>query len=412
MKKKYLVISLIFSLAFTSMTYAEETKLKFRGSSQKTSKEKITIQITQEMLAVNSFKKINKDYKTLTSYAKVMDSMAKVVEKINIYGNLKTIKFRGEAASNIYKQYANSVVYIYNPKAEMIGSGSLFNKSGLIITNWHVVDKADIVGIWTKPKKGEKLEDQDPLGAAVLVVNVEADLAIIKASGLPKNMKVVRLGSQNDIDIGENVFAIGHPQGLPWSLSLGIVSQIRSDHEWTYVDKSEHEADVIQNTTAISPGNSGGPLFNEAGKVVGINTSKAGGENLNFAVAVDELIELLKKNPNLSKANPASKQMKKDYPNAQTGDHNKNGVTDTWYVDTNNNGRIDTAFLDDDEDGFIEGILLDENENEIWEILITDEDLDGKPDHAYIDENEDKTPDVIAYDYDQDGKWDKYEKIS
>ena len=412
MKKKYLVISLIFSLAFTSMTYAEETKLKFRGSSQKTSKEKITIQITQEMLAVNSFKKINKDYKTLTSYAKVMDSMAKVVEKINIFGNLKTIKFRGEAASNIYKQYANSVVYIYNPKAEMIGSGSLFNKSGLIITNWHVVDKADIVGIWTKPKKGEKLEDQDPLGAAVLVVNVEADLAIIKASGLPKNMKVVRLGSQNDIDIGENVFAIGHPQGLPWSLSLGIVSQIRSDHEWTYVDKSEHEADVIQNTTAISPGNSGGPLFNEAGKVVGINTSKAGGENLNFAVAVDELIELLKKNPNLSKANPASKQMKKDYPNAQTGDHNKNGVTDTWYVDTNNNGRIDTAFLDDDEDGFIEGILLDENENEIWEILITDEDLDGKPDHAYIDENEDKTPDVIAYDYDQDGKWDKYEKIS
>jgi S1-C subfamily serine protease len=412
MKKKYLVISLIFSLAFTSMTYAEETKLKFRGSSQKTSKEKITIQITQEMLAVNSFKKINKDYKTLTSYAKVMDSMAKVVEKINIYGNLKTIKFRGGAASNIYKQYANSVVYIYNPKAEMIGSGSLFNKSGLIITNWHVVDKADIVGIWTKPKKGEKLEDQDPLGAAVLVVNVEADLAIIKASGLPKNMKVVRLGSQNDIDIGENVFAIGHPQGLPWSLSLGIVSQIRSDHEWTYVDKSEHEADVIQNTTAISPGNSGGPLFNEAGKVVGINTSKAGGENLNFAVAVDELIELLKKNPNLSKANPASKQMKKDYPNAQTGDHNKNGVTDTWYVDTNNNGRIDTAFLDDDEDGFIEGILLDENENEIWEILITDEDLDGKPDHAYIDENEDKTPDVIAYDYDQDGKWDKYKKIS
>jgi len=410
MKKKYLVISLIFSLAFTSMTYAEETKLKFRGSSQKTSKEKITIQITQEMLAVNSFKKINKDYKTLTSYAKVMDSMAKVVEKIKF--RVEKIKFRGGAASNIYKQYANSVVYIYNPKAEMIGSGSLFNKSGLIITNWHVVDKADIVGIWTKPKKGEKLEDQDPLGAAVLVVNVEADLAIIKASGLPKNMKVVRLGSQNDIDIGENVFAIGHPQGLPWSLSLGIVSQIRSDHEWTYVDKSEHEADVIQNTTAISPGNSGGPLFNEAGKVVGINTSKAGGENLNFAVAVDELIELLKKNPNLSKANPASKQMKKDYPNAQTGDHNKNGVTDTWYVDTNNNGRIDTAFLDDDEDGFIEGILLDENENEIWEILITDEDLDGKPDHAYIDENEDKTPDVIAYDYDQDGKWDKYEKIS
>jgi len=404
MKKGYLVLSLIFSLAFTSTTYAEETKLKFRGSSQKAPKEKITIQITQEMLAVNSFKKINKDYKTLTSYAKKMDLMSKLGKKIKLRG--------GSSASKIYKQYANSVVYIYNPKAEAIGSGSLFDKRGLIITNWHVVDKADVVGIWTKPKKGEKLEEQDPLGAAVILVNVQADLAVIKVSGLPKNMKVIPLGSQNEVNIGEEVFAIGHPQGLPWSLSLGIVSQIRSKHEWTYVDKSEHEADVIQNTTPISPGNSGGPLFNQAGKLVGINTSKAGGENLNFAVAVDELIELLKKNPNLSKTNPASAQMKKDYPNAQTGDHNKNGVIDTWYVDTNNNGRIDTAYLDDNEDGFIEGILLDDNENQIWETLITDEDSDGRPDHAYIDENEDKTPDVIAYDYDQDGKWDKYEKIS
>ena len=403
MVKKNLILFLLILLGFNFTTYAEETKLKFRGSSQKTPKEKITIQITQEMLAVNSFKKINKDYKILTSYAKKMDSMAKVGKKI---------KFRGGAASKIYKQYANSVVYIYNPEGEAIGSGSLFDKRGLIITNWHVVDKAEMVGIWIKPKKGEKLEDQPPLGASVILVNIEADLAILKVSGLPKNMKVIPLGSMNEIQIGEDVIAIGHPQGLPWSLSIGIVSQIRSKYEWTYVDKSKHKADVIQTQTPISPGNSGGPLFNEAGKLVGINTSKAGGENLNFAVAVDELIELLKKNPNLSKINPASARMKKDYPNAQTGDHNKNGVIDTWYVDTNNNGRIDTAYLDDDEDGFIEGILLDDNENEIWETLITDEDLDGKPDHAYLDENEDGTPDVTAYDYDQDGKWDKYEKIS
>jgi len=397
-------ILVIFVATNFASSFADETKLKFRGSSQKAPKEKITIQITQEMLAVNSFKKINKDYKTLTSYAKKLDLMSKLGEKIKFRG--------GSSASKIYKQYSNSVVYIYNPKAEVIGSGSLFDKRGLIITNWHVIDKAEMVGIWTKPKKGEKLEDQPPLGAAVILVNVEADLAILKVSGLPKNMKVIPLGSLNEIEIGEDVIAIGHPQGLPWSLSVGIVSQIRSKHEWTYVDKSEHKADVIQTQTPISPGNSGGPLFNEAGKLVGINTSKAGGENLNFAVAVDELIELLKKNPNLSKINPASARMKKDYPNAQTGDHNKNGVTDTWYVDTDKNGRIDTAYIDDNEDGFIEGILLDDNENGIWETLVTDEDSDGKPDHAYIDENEDKTPDVIAYDYDQDGKWDKYEKIS
>ena len=403
MKRRYLVISLIFSLAFTSTTYAEETKLKFRGAAKiGSAKEKVTIEISQEMLAIDHFKKIEKNYSSLNAYAKKMDMEAKPEKKI---------KFRG-AAKNIYNQYANSVIYIYNPEAEAIGSGSLIDKSGLVITNWHVINKATVVGVWMKPKKGEKLEEQTPLGASVLAVNKKQDLAIIKVSGLPKNLKVVPLGSANDIDIGESVYAIGHPQGLPWSFTIGIVSAIRPGHQWTYADGSKHEADLIQTQTPISPGNSGGPLFNEAGKLVGVNTSKAGGENLNFAVVADLVKEFLRANPGLSKTNPGSAQMKKDYPNAITGDHNKNGVVDTWYVDSNNNGKIDTGFIDDDEDGFIEGVLIDENENEVWEVLVIDEDLDGRPDKVFIDDNEDKKPDVVGYDYDQDGKWDKYEKLS
>ena len=144
---------------------------------------------------------------------------------------------------------------------------------------------------------------------------------------------------------------------------------------------------------------------------LGSNTAKAGGENLNFAVSVEHVKQFLKANPDAGKINPATAQMKKDYPNARTWDENKNGVVDTWYVDTDNNGKIDTAFLDDDEDGLIEGVLIDKNENKVWEILVIDTDLDGNPDQAFMDDNEDGKPDVIAYDYDQDGEWDKFEEI-
>ena len=391
------------------MTYAEETKLKFRGAAKiGSAKEKVTIEISQEMLAIDHFKKIEKNYSSLTAYAKKMDMEAKPRKKM---------KFRSAEAgeispARIYEDYSNSVVYIYNPEVEAIGSGSLIDRCGLVITNWHVIDKAEVVGVWTKPKKGEKLEEQSPLGAAVMAIDKKADLALIRVAGFPKTMRVVPKGNMNEINIGANVYAIGHPQGLPWSFTIGVVSQIRPDHEWTYVDKSKHKADLIQTQTPISPGNSGGPLFSGKGKLVGVNTTKAGGENLNFAVAINDVKKFINKYPNLCKSNPGSAQMKKDYPNAITGDHNKNGVIDTWYVDSDNNGKIDTGFIDDDEDGLIEGVLIDENENGVWEVLVIDEDLDGRPDKVFIDENEDKTPDVVGYDYDQDGKWDKYEKLS
>ena len=165
--------------------------------------------------------------------------------------------------------------------------------------------------------------------------------------------------------------------------------------------------------TPISTGNSGGPLFSGKGKVIGVNTLfQEGGQNLNFAIAIDHVKQFIKDNPNVTKVNPVGVAIKKDYPNAKIEDHNKNGVIDTWYVDDDKNGKIDTAFIDDDEDGFIEGTLIDKNENGVWEIMILDTDKDGKSNQAYIDEDEDKKPDVLAHDYDQDGNWDKFEKLS
>ena len=403
------ILSVFLVFGSSISIQAEEKKLKFRGSADiNADLSEVVINIHPEMLALDKFGKLDEKYKSLKAYSKELDKSAKPRKKI---------KFRG-AAKNIYTQYADSVVYIGNYEAKVVGTGSLIHKNGLIISNWHVVDQAEMVGIWIKPKEGQTMDevtmlnDIEPYMGTILETDKKRDLAIIKVAGLSDNMKVIELGNLSDVGVTDNVYAIGHPEGLPWSFTLGIVSQIRPNHKWSYDDdKTKHEATLIQTQTPISPGNSGGPLFSGDGKLVGVNTSKAGGENLNFAVSVEHVKELLKANPGLDKINPGSAQMKKDYPNAKTWDENKNGVVDTWYVDTNNNGKIDTAFLDDDEDGLIEGVLIDKNENEVWEILVIDTDLDGNPDQAFMDDNEDGKPDVIAYDYNQDGEWDKFEEI-
>jgi len=402
-------ILVIFVATNFASSFADETKLKLRGSSNtETSIADVTLKIYPEMLVIKEFKKTKNDYKALKAHAKELD-------KVNKFSQ-KKIKMRG-AGKTIYSQYAESVVFIGNFETKMVGSGSLIDKSGLILTNWHVTDKADTVAVWVKPKSGPMDEDTlftkiDPYLGAVVAENLEQDLALIKISNYPKRMKVIPFSADKDIEVGDDVYAIGHPSGLPWTFTRGSVSQIREDHQWTYEDGSKHKATLIQTQTPISPGNSGGPLFSEKGKLVGVNTLKAGGENLNFAVAIKHAKEFIKKNPGLKKINPAEILMKKDYPNAKIEDYNKNGTIDTWYVDENNNGKTDIVFVDDNEDGIIEGILIDENENGVYEITFMDDDNNGKPDRALLDEDEDKKIDVVGYDYDQDGKWDQYKKVS
>ena len=405
---RLLAITLVF-LLFGSVVNGEEKKLKFRGNASKdTNTENIVIKISPEMLVLDEFKELGNQYESLKNYAKEIDKFAKPRKKL---------KFRGNA-QNIYSQYADSVVYIANYKGKSVGAGFLIDRAGIILTNWHVVEGAKEVAVWIKPKDGSLneevlFEDIDPYLGYVAAIAILPDLALIKVGGFPKNIKVVsNFGSIKDIGMGDQVYAIGHPEGLPWTFTIGNVSQIRPNHKWTYEDGSKHEADLIQTQTPISPGNSGGPLFDGDGKLLGINTLQAGGQNLNFAVAVEHARNFINKNPAIKKINPGSELMKKDFPNAKTQDYNKNGIIDTWYTDDDKNGEIDTAYLDDNEDGKIEAILIDDNENGVWEIQIIDEDQDGKPEKALLDRDEDGKLDTVAYDTNQDGEWDKFEKIT
>ena len=388
--------------ASENVTRSKLKKIETRGSGGKVNLPKIN---HSNKIFKSNLQKKNK----LNNYTKLLSSSLTKVPK--------RIKTRG-AGNKIYKKYANSVVYIGNFTDEGVGSGFLIEKPGIILTNWHVVDKADEVAVWTLPADdvpSEKrlFEELNPIFGSVIATNKKEDLAIIKVGNFPDKIEPVKVGSIKEVQVGDKVFAIGHPEGLPWTFSEGIINQIRKKKNWTYPKSDyKHLATVIQTQTPINPGNSGGPLFSVSGNLIGINTLKGPGENINFAVAVEHAIKFLEQNPNIKKMNPAELIMKKEYPKSRTQDFNKNGVIDTWYVDKNKNGKIDIAFVDDDEDGFIEATLFDENENGVWEIQYLDDDLDGKANRAFLDENEDKKIDAVAYDDNQDGKWDRVEEVS
>ena len=92
---------------------------------------------------------------------------------------------------------------------------------------------------------------------------------------------------------------------MPWTFSEGIINQIREKKVWDYPGSEyEHVATLIQTQTPINPGNSGGPLFSENGNLIGINTLKGPGENINFAVAVEHAVKFLNDNPQIKNINP------------------------------------------------------------------------------------------------------------
>jgi len=157
------------------------------------------------------------------------------------------------------------------------GSGFLISKDGQVVTNYHVI------------KNGSSAVIKFPGGAFFLVDGVLAsdkdrDVAIIKAHG--NDFRALTLGNSDLLQVGEEVVAIGSPLSLESTVSNGIVSAIRT--------VEDEGSNFLQITVPISPGSSGGPLFNMSGKVVGITTSHIkNGENLNFAIPINDVKPML-----------------------------------------------------------------------------------------------------------------------
>jgi S1-C subfamily serine protease len=171
---------------------------------------------------------------------------------------------RGVKEINLFKGVSPAVVLILTKNS--IGSGAIINPNGTIITNNHVVGKNKQVVIALKPKSGSAPKRKDLLVADVLKVNQTSDLALIKLQKKLKKLHPLRLGKANSYEIGQDVHAIGHPEGNLWTYTKGFISQIRDDYYWVNSNGFKHHAKVaIQTQTPINPGNSGGPLLNLKG---------------------------------------------------------------------------------------------------------------------------------------------------
>lgn len=172
--------------------------------------------------------------------------------------------------SGIIKQTVDSVVSIRTNVAQ--GTGFIITSDGYVVTNAHVLAGSTSANAITSDKETFSLE--------LVGYDVDLDLALLKIEG---SHSFLEFGDSDDVQIGEKVIAIGNPLGLSFSVSEGIVSAIDR------VGQNDLPA-YIQTDAALNPGNSGGPLINTDGRVIGINNFKVQGENLGFALESDYII--------------------------------------------------------------------------------------------------------------------------
>jgi len=326
---------------------------------------------------------------------------------------------RGEKEMKLYEAVADGVVYIgsyVGPDDFVIGSGSILSSDGLILTNYHVIEGADDVGVVFRRESFDDLKDSEIYISDVEKVDEIADLALIKIRYPPPQMKTLKLGTMKDVRVGLDVHAIGHPDDEYWTYTFGYISQVRLGYQWQYgneMPSNSREADVVQTQTPINPGNSGGPLFNDNQEIIGINSfSNSDSEGLNFAVAASTIQEFLDRAGDRTFASSASAAPPVETHGGYTYfDRNNDGLTDIVTIDEDENGVIDSVWVDEDYDGETDYVLVDRDENGEVDARRDTEMIAGVPVYVWrFDDDEDGTPDVIGIDVDQDGTIDRYEQ--
>ncbi len=163
-------------------------------------------------------------------------------------------------------------------RGQAVGSGVVVDKAGYILTNNHVVDKADRI-------KVKFLGDPTEYEAKVVGVDVQTDLAVVRVEG-KSNLTPAKIGNSDAVQVGDWAMAIGSPFGFQPTVTAGIISAKERD-----IDPTMQFQHFLQTDAAINPGNSGGPLLNMRGEVIGINTaiaSQSGGyQGIGFALPIN-----------------------------------------------------------------------------------------------------------------------------
>ena len=162
---------------------------------------------------------------------------------------------------------------------QSLGTGFIIRPTGLILTNTHVVNKADIIQVQLK-------DNQKFYTAKVVGKDVYTDIALIKIT-VDKQLPIARLGSSNQLQVGEWVAAFGNSYGYGHTMTKGIISAVNRE-----IDEL-NLFPFLQTDAIINPGNSGGPLVNTRGEVIGINTAMRT-QGISFAIPIDNVKVVLK----------------------------------------------------------------------------------------------------------------------
>ena len=222
-----------------------------------------------------------------TSILQMVDNSVQQSNDKTVFHNelfVNSVGKRKESPLNVLvDELGEAVVLIRTPIG--LGSGFLIHPDGYIVTNDHVVAGERQISVTQFKGSQTELVKRNYDNVKIVATGGNLDLALLKIEGQEEGFKFpfVTLGDTPDLKQGQRVFAIGSPLGLERSVSEGIVS-LRN----RIISDRLH----IQTTAEISPGNSGGPLFNYKGEVVGVNNMKVvaqGAEGLGFSIPVDSL---------------------------------------------------------------------------------------------------------------------------
>jgi S1-C subfamily serine protease len=293
---------------------------------------------------------------------------------------------RSAKDAQIYRSISPSVVLIVNK--EGLGSGSLLSMGGEVITNYHVVKGYSTVAVVFKPavEGAEPTRDDIKVGQ-VLKYDEIADLALIKVSEVPGGRNPIRLGSTDEISVGADVHAIGHPTGEAWTYTTGIISQYRMGYNWTNEGEDfRHKADIVQTQTPINPGNSGGPLVSDTGNLIGVNSFKAAGEALNFAVSVDDVKRFLLRSGNRAATNPSDDKKADCSPKVLTKYRDKANSASITSYDMFCDGKASGEYVTPDKQTDAVFLRVDRNGDGKADIMFFDLKRRGKWDISFWDE--------------------------
>lgn len=254
-------------------------------------KKLLTILISTSVLACMPLEKANSTQNTYTSdvanvntssnlpdFASIYDKVGKSVVHISTIQTLGGSGTSGLTGDPFFDQFLRRMMPEQQQRQQKqrgLGSGFILSSDGYILTNAHVVDKADIVTV--------RLNDKREFKAKIVGVDTLTDVAVLKIEA--NNLPEVQIGDPNKLHSGNWVSAIGSPFGLENTITHGIISALsRNLPEETTVP-------FIQTDVPVNPGNSGGPLINMQGQVIGINSqiySKSGGYmGISFAIPID-----------------------------------------------------------------------------------------------------------------------------